>query len=137
MERKFMGSEEAVGDLPPGYKERMDKATLSIMPQARRVMEICGEFCCNNVVLTDGDIKVTIEPNDQVDRRGIPQVPAPCSCSVWPCPTCGAVDWEDAGNKCKADWVCAADDQRQLDYEREQSTPNAEHHARPERSERT
>ena len=62
------------------------------------------------------------------------QVPAPCSCSVWPCPTCGAVDWEDAGNKCKADWVCAADDQRQLDYEREQSTPNAEHHARPERS---
>jgi len=42
-----------------------------------------------------------------------------CSCSVWPCPTCGAVDWEDAGNKCLADWVCAADDQRQIDYERE------------------
>ncbi len=47
-----------------------------------------------------------------------------CGCSVWPCPTCGAVDMEDAGNKCKADWVCAADDQRQRDYEREQSTPN-------------
>ena len=49
---------------------------------------------------------------------------APCPCSVWPCPTCGAANMEDAGNKCKADWVCAADDQRQLDYEREQSTPN-------------
>jgi len=48
----------------------------------------------------------------------------PAGCSVWPCPTCGAVDMEDAGNKCKADWVCAADDQRQIDYEREQSTPN-------------
>jgi hypothetical protein len=32
---------------------------------------------------------------------------------------------EDAGNKCKADWVCSADEQRQIDYEREQSTPNA------------
>jgi hypothetical protein len=49
-----------------------------------------------------------------------------CGCSVWPCPTCGAVDWEDAGNKCRADWVCAADDQRQIDYEREQgATPSA------------
>jgi len=47
-----------------------------------------------------------------------------CGCSVWPCPTCGAKDWEDAGNKCRADWVCSADDQRQLDYEREHSTLN-------------
>jgi hypothetical protein len=54
----------------------------------------------------------------------------PCSCSVWPCPTCGAVDWEDAGNKCQGSWVCSADDQRQLDYEREQST-----HARLDRHE--
>lgn len=44
---------------------------------------------------------------------------------VWPCPTCGAVGMEDAGDKCKADCVCSAEDQRQLDYEREQSTPNA------------
>ena len=50
---------------------------------------------------------------------------SPAPCSVWPCPTCGAVNMDDAGNKCLADWVCAADDQRQIDYEREQSTPNA------------
>ena len=44
------------------------------------------------------------------------------------------MDMEDAGNKCKADWVCAADDQRQQDYEREQSTPNAPLHGRGERT---
>jgi len=50
--------------------------------------------------------------------------PGPCREHIWPCPTCGAVDMTDAGNKCRADWVCSADDQRQHDYERDQSTPN-------------
>ena len=57
-----------------------------------------------------------------------------CGCSVWPCPTCGAVNMEDAGNKCRGEWVCAADDQRQIDYERAQSTPNAEAHGRRSRT---
>ena len=49
----------------------------------------------------------------------------PAPCSVWPCPTCGAVNVNDAGNKCQADWVCSADDQRQIDNEREQSASNS------------
>ena len=61
MKRVFMGSEGVVGDLPSGYKERMDRATLIIMPEAGRVMELCEEFCCNNVVLIGGRCKVTIE----------------------------------------------------------------------------
>jgi hypothetical protein len=51
---------------------------------------------------------------------GDPDKP-PCARAIWPCPTCGAVDMADAGNKCRADWVCAADDQRQADYEAEQA----------------
>ena len=31
----------------------------------------------------------------------------------WPCPACGATDFEDAGDKCGADWVCAADEERE------------------------
>ena len=83
-------------------------------------MELCDRIMdrISNMVLTNS------EPNAEHKPRAIASR-APCSCSVWPCPTCGAVDMEDAGNKCRADWVCAADDQRQIDYEREQSAPNA------------
>jgi hypothetical protein len=46
---------------------------------------------------------------------------------VWPCPTCGATDFEDAGNKCKADPdVCAADDQREMDAETAMRLPKRE-----------
>ncbi len=38
--------------------------------------------------------------------------------SLWPCRDCGALNMEDAGNKCIAGWLCAADDQRERDYER-------------------
>ena len=50
-------------DLPAGYKERMDKEVLTIMPAARRVMEICREFCSDSVELTDGDITVRLTQN--------------------------------------------------------------------------
>ena len=33
------------------------------MPAARRVMEICREFCSDSVELTDGDITVRLTPN--------------------------------------------------------------------------
>lgn len=49
-----------VPDLPGGYKERMDDATLKLMEQARKIMEICKEFACDNVELTDGEITVVI-----------------------------------------------------------------------------
>jgi len=31
---------------------------------------------------------------------------------------------EEAGNLCRADWVCSADEQRMLEWEREHFTPN-------------
>jgi hypothetical protein len=65
-----------------------------------------------------------VKPNAPAEARC--KASPPAGCSVWPCPTCGAKDWEDAGNKCRGEWVCSADDQRQIDCEREQSTPNTE-----------
>jgi len=55
-----------------------------------------------------------------------PARPSLCAApgSVWPCPTCGARNMEEAGNLCRADWVCSADEQRMLEWEREHFTPN-------------
>jgi len=41
----------------------MDKEVLTIMPAARRVMELCREFCSDSVELTDGDITVRLTQN--------------------------------------------------------------------------
>ena len=57
-------------DLPDGYKQRMDKAVLTIMPVARRVMEICREFCSDSVEITDGDITVRLAQNDVLSVAG-------------------------------------------------------------------
>jgi hypothetical protein len=38
--------------------------------------------------------------------------------SVWPCVSCGAKNWEEAGNLCKSETVCAADAERQIEYEK-------------------
>ena len=61
-----------IPDLPRGYKERMDEATLTLMPEARRVMEICREFECETVNLSDGDIHVAISrvPTDNDAIQG-------------------------------------------------------------------
>lgn len=37
--------------------------------------------------------------------------------SHWPC-ECGAVDFNDAGNKCKAHNACAADVDREIEYDK-------------------
>lgn len=56
-------------DLPKGYKERMDKEVLTIMPAAKRVMEICREFCSDSVELTDGDITVRLTTTSATPRH--------------------------------------------------------------------
>ena len=52
-------------DLPGGYKERMDAAIIILMPEAKRILEICQEFASYDVVLTDGEVEVTISQNRQ------------------------------------------------------------------------
>ena len=47
-------------DLPTGYKDRMDREVMNIMPAAARVMEICDEFCGDSVEITDGSIIVRL-----------------------------------------------------------------------------
>jgi len=56
-------------DLPTGYKERMDKEVLTIMPAARRVMEICREFCSDSVEITDGDVTVRLTQNKKERKQ--------------------------------------------------------------------
>lgn len=46
-----------------------------------------------------------------------PPVRVQPDCSVWPC-WCGAKNWEDAGNKCKAGVACSADLERQNEYDK-------------------
>ncbi len=46
---------------------------------------------------------------------------------IWPCPTCGAKNWGESGNLCKAESVCAADDQRIADHEREHAGKDEGH----------
>ena len=66
---EYAGPPCSAPDLPAGYKERMDKEVLTIMPAARRVMEICREFCSDSVELTDGDITVCLTQNKQIARK--------------------------------------------------------------------
>ena len=47
---------------------------------------------------------------------------APAARSAWPCLTCAAVDWCDAGDKCTGGYTCGADEERMRDYQREQAT---------------
>jgi hypothetical protein len=53
----------AIDDLPSGYKERMDKEVLSLMPCVKRIMEICSEFCADNVEIGNDKIKVHLSWN--------------------------------------------------------------------------
>ncbi len=57
-----------IPDLPSGYKERMDIHVLALMPHAQGITELCGEFCCETVELSDGDITVTIQPNRKPEK---------------------------------------------------------------------
>ncbi len=56
---------DPIQDLPSGYKERMDKEVLTIIPAARRVMEICREFCSDSVELSDGEIMIILKQNNK------------------------------------------------------------------------
>lgn len=49
-------------------------------------------------------------------RVAAPKAERQAEFALWPCSTCGAKDFEDAGDKCIAAEVCSADDQRQRDY---------------------
>ena len=60
---EYAGPPCSAPDLPTGYKQRMDKEVLTIMPAAQRVMEICREFCNDSVEITDGDITVRLAQN--------------------------------------------------------------------------
>ena len=40
---------------------------------------------------------------------------------IWPCPTCGAKDNQDAANLCTADTVCSADDERAKEEARKET----------------
>ena len=44
--------------------------------------------------------------------------------SAWPCVSCSAANWEDAGEKCKGGYVCSADEQRMRDHQASEATPN-------------
>lgn len=72
------------GALPGGYKERMDRSVLAIMPEVAKVMEICGEFCCVEIELFGEDCKVTIEKLHSPLR--LPSSPTPYPSPI-PIPT--------------------------------------------------
>lgn len=55
----------SVPDLPPGYKERMDKSVIVVMDEAKRIMEICNEFECETVEFGDGTLSVVIKPTKE------------------------------------------------------------------------
>jgi hypothetical protein len=60
---------------------------------------------------------MTINPISTTQDNPHPPLPGPTG-SVWPCASCGAKNWQEAGNLCKAEAVCAADAERQIQYEK-------------------